>query len=224
MNAQAGPPTDGAPPVLSPDGAPPALSADGAPPALSADGVSPTPRRLPSGRLRGPLGALLAAAPPDLATARHAVRWTYAIVFLAQTLLALAVSLGQTALLGTRGRPSDVLAGVLLAMSLLHVPVGLALGYALAGRPGRGAAVASATAAAVALSVTAWFAALMAVSNQRTSFLVAAFVVVALAYLAGFALTPRCARAALRPEPGAPGTPEPTPAAPGALEPTPDPA
>jgi len=161
--------------------------------------------------LRGPLGALLAAAPPDLGTALRAVRWTYAIVFLAQTLLALVVSLGLTALLGTRGRPNDVLAGVLLAMSLLHVPVGLALGYALAGRPGRGAAVASATAAAVALSVTAWFASLMAVSGQRPSFLVAAFAVVALAYLAGFALTPRCARAALRPESSPPGRPEPTP-------------
>jgi len=215
VDAQAGPPTDGAPP---------APGAGGVPPALGADGVPPTPRHPPGGRLHGPLGALLAAALPDMGTALRAVRWTYAIVFLAQTLLALTVSLGLTALLGIRGRPSDVLAGVLLAMSLLHVPVGLALGYALAGRPGRGAAVASATAAAVALSVTAWFAALMAVSNQRTSFLVASFVVVALAYLAGFALTPRCARAALRPEPIAPGTREPTPALPGAPEPTPDPA
>jgi hypothetical protein len=187
VDAQAGPPTDGAPPAS---------------------------RRPPSGRLRGPLhgplGALLAASPPDLGTALRAVRWTYAIVFMAQTLLALTVSLGLTALLGTRGRPSDVLAAVLLAMSLLHVPVGLALGYALAGRPGRGAAVASATAAAVALSVTAWFASLMAVSGQRTGFLVAAFAVVALAYLAGYALTPRCARAALRPEPAAPSGAEPT--------------
>jgi len=207
VDAQAGPPTGGAPPA---------------------------PRRAPSRLLRGPLGALLAAGPPDLGTALRGVRWTYAIVFMAQTLLALAVSLGLTALLGTRGRPSDVLAGVLLAMSLLHVPVGLALGYALAGRPGRGAAVASATAAAIALSVTAWFAALMAVSGQRPSFLAGAFAVVALAYLAGFALTPRCARAALRPEPAPPGgagsapvsprDPGSAPATPGAPEPTPDPA
>ncbi len=178
MNAQAGPSSDGEPPVPPPSS---------------------------RGRLRGPLAALLAAAPPEPATALRAVRWTYAVVFVAQTVLALVVSLGLAALLGTRGRPSDVLAGVLLAMSLLHVPVGVALAYALAGRPGRGAAVASATAAAVALSVTAWFAALMAVSGQRSSFLVGAFAVVALAYLAGFALTPRCARAALRPEPARPG-------------------
>jgi len=170
----------------------------------ASDDAAPAPLRSPRGPLRGPLGALLAAATPDLATALRAVRWTYAIVFLAQTLLALAVSLGLAALLGTRVRPSDVLAGVLLAMSLVHVPVGVALGYALAGRPGRGAAVASATAAAVALSVTAWFAALMAVSGQRPSFVAAALTVVALAYLTGFALTPRCARATLHPEPAAP--------------------
>ncbi len=161
--------------------------------------------------LRGPLGALLGSDAPTLPIALRAVRLTYAVVFMAQTLLALLVSVGLMLLVGGPPRPSDVLAGVLLAMSLLHVVIGLALGYALAGRPGRGAAVASATAAAVALSVTAWFAALMAASGQRPLWVAAAFVVVSLAYLAGFALTPRCARAALRPEPAAEDEPRPTP-------------
>ena len=168
--------------------------------------------------LRGSLGALLGADAPTLPTALRAVRLTYAVVFVAQTLLALLVSVGLMLLVGDRPRPSealagasDVLSGVLLAMSLLHVVIGLALGYALAGRPGRGAAVASAAAAAVALSVTAWFAALMAASGQRPLWLVAAFMVVALAYLAGFALMPRCARAALRPDPAAKDEPGPTP-------------
>jgi hypothetical protein len=71
--------------------------------------------------------------------------------------------------------------------------------------------LASATAAAVALSVTAWFAALLAASGQRPVWLAAAFLVVSLAYLAGFALTPRCARAALRPDPAAKDAPGPTP-------------
>jgi hypothetical protein len=161
--------------------------------------------------LRGPLGALLGADAPTLPTALRAVRLTYAVVFMAQTLLALLVSVTLMLLVDGRPRPSDVLAGVLLAMSLLHVVIGLALGYALAGRPGRGAAIASATAAAVALSVTAWFAALMVASGQRPSWLVAAFAVVSLAYLAGFALTPRCARAALRPEPSPKDDPAETP-------------
>ena len=172
---------------------------------MAARAGSPRPDAgAPSSRpLRGPLGALLGAAAPTLPTALRAVRLTYAVVFMAQTLLALLVSVGLMLLVDERPRPSDVLAGVLLGMSLLHVAIGLALGYALAGRPGRGAAVASATAAAVALSVTAWFAALMAASGQRPAWLAAAFLIVAFAYLAGYTLTPRCARAALRPEPAA---------------------
>ncbi len=170
------------------------MAAQAGPPRVDAGAPPPRPRW-------GPLGALLGADAPTLPTALRAVRLTYAVVFLAQTLLALLVSAGLLLLVGSRPRPNDVLAGVLLAMSLLHVVIGLALGYALAGRPGRAAAVGSATAAAVALSVTAWFAALMTASGQRPIWVVAGFVVVSLAYLAGFTLTPRCARAALRPEP-----------------------
>ena len=180
------------------------MAAQAGPPRSDVGAPSPRP-------LRGPLGALLGPDAPTLPTALRAVRLTYAVVFMAQTLLALLVSVGLMLLVDSRPRPSDVLAGVLLAMSLLHVVIGLALGYALASRPGRGAALASATAAAVALSVTAWFAALLAASGQRPVWLVAAFLVVSLAYLAGFALTPRCARAALRPDPAAKDAPGPTP-------------
>lgn len=173
-----------------------------------ADAGASSPRPLP-----GPLGALLGASAPALPLALRAVRLTYAVVFMAQTLLALFVSVALTLLVDAGPRPSGVLAGVLLVMSLVHVAVGLALGYALAGRPGRGAAVASAAAAAVALSVTAWFAALMAASGQRPLWVAAAFAVVSLAYLAGFTLTPRCARAALQPDPPARDAPRPSDAA-----------
>jgi len=151
------------------------------------------------GVARGPLAPLFGSAPPALGAALRALRWAYAGSFLAQSVLALAVGLGLSAVLGARPRPNDVVALVLLGMAVVHVVLGVALGYALAGRPGRAAALAAAVATAVALSVPAWFAALMVVSSQRTPFLAGIVAVLALAYVAGFALTPRCARAALLP-------------------------
>lgn len=146
----------------------------------------------------GPLAALWGPEPPSPAAAAGPLRLAYAGVFLAQTLLALAVALTLLLVTGARPRPHDVMAGVLLGMALLHVPLGVALGYAASGAPGRGAGLAGALGAGVALSVTAWFAALAFVSGQRPPWLVASVGVVALAYLAGFALTPRFARAAAR--------------------------
>lgn len=117
-----------------------------------------------------------------------------------QTCLALAIGLGLSAVAGPT-RPNEVMARVLLAMALVHVALGVGLGLWLSSRAGRGAALAAAVAAAVALSVPAWFAALMLASNTTIGYLVAAFATLALAYVAGFALTRRCARAALRPLP-----------------------
>ena len=64
-------------------------------------------------------------------------------------------------------------------------------------RSHRGAAVAGVMVAAVVLSSSAWFAALMLLSGQRPAWLVAMGVLVLLAYASGLLLTPRAARAAL---------------------------
>jgi len=145
------------------------------------------------------LAPLLRSDVPDLASALRSVRWVYAVVFLVQTALALVVGSGLVAVLGSRPNSNAAVAGVLLAMSLLHLPVGAALAWRVAGGAGRGAALAGATTAAVVLSVPAWIATLMAASGQRPAFVLAAALLVALAYVVGFLLTPRCAAAATRP-------------------------
>lgn len=170
----------------------------------AAAGATVEPRR------GGPLAVLWGREPPAPAAALGPLRLVYAGVFLVQTLLALAVALALMLAVGARPRPNDLVAGVLLAMSLVHVPLGFALGIAASAGPGRGAGLAGALGAGVALSVTAWFASLAFVSGQRGPWLAAAAAVVALAYLAGFALTPRFARAAARgDDPGTPGPPAP---------------
>ena len=146
---------------------------------------------------RGPLAPFLREAPPTAHEALGALRFVHAVVFMAQVGLASGVGFALAAVGG--GRANDVFAGVLLVASLLMIPIAAALGVHLSRRPGRGPALAAQTATTVVSSSTGWFAALILASGQRPIAVAAGFALVAVAYSVGFALTPRCARAAVVP-------------------------
>lgn len=151
--------------------------------------------------MRSPLTPYLAADVPSRPVAGSAVRFVYASVFLAQTLLALLIGTVLGAALPTSPRPNDGIAVVLLAFGVVHLPLGVALAWAASRAPGKGTALGGALVAAVVLSVPAWFLALAVLSAQRAPFLFAGAGVLAVGYALGFALVPRFVRAACTPVP-----------------------
>ena len=149
--------------------------------------------------MRSPLTPFLAADVPTPGVAGPALRFVYAVVFLAQVVLAAAVAAVLFAVLPTPPRPNDWVAGVLLAFAALHLPLGGGLAWAASGSPGKGAALAGAITAAVLLSVPAWFLALATLSAQRAPFLLAGLALVMIGYGLGFAFLRRFVRAATTP-------------------------
>jgi hypothetical protein len=127
----------------------------------------------------------------------QALRLAYLGIFLFQTLLAMTVAWVLGALAPHTGRPHEVLAVVLFLIAALQLPTGVFIALQLLRRPGVGSALAAVTVAAVVLSSSAWFAALMVLSRQRPLWWSATLLLVALAYAAGLLLTPRAARVAL---------------------------
>lgn len=155
--------------------------------------------------MRTPLSELLAAAVPDAATAASGIRFVYGVTFLAQVVLAVIV--GATLVwLGPRtARPHDLMAGILPVMAAAHLPLGLVLAWAVGRAPGKGSALVGALTAAVVLSVPAWFAVLLAITAQRTPYVVGAWSLLAAGYAAGMALSPGWVRGATTPPPVAEG-------------------
>jgi hypothetical protein len=155
--------------------------------------------------MRTPLSALLAAEAPDAATAGSGIRFVYAVTFLVQ--VALAVTVGATlAWLGPRtARPHDLMAGIFLVMAASHLPLGLVVARAVSRAPGKGSALVGALTAAVVLSVPAWFAVLLAITAQRTPYVVGAWSLLAAGFAAGMALSPGWVRGATTPPPVAEG-------------------
>ncbi|MDF1522327.1 MAG: hypothetical protein P1P87_05840 [Trueperaceae bacterium] len=149
--------------------------------------------------MRTPLTPFFAAEVPSGPVAGAALRFAYGSVFLAQTLLALVIGTALAAALPTSPRPNDAIAAVLLAFGVVHLPLGVVLAWAASRAPGKGTALGGAIAAAVALSVPAWFLALAVLSAQRSPFLFAGAGVLAVGYALGFALVPRFVRAACAP-------------------------
>ncbi len=149
--------------------------------------------------MRSPLTPFLAAGVPTPAVAFAALRVVYAVVFLAQVVLAATVSAVLFATLQSPPRPNDWVAGVLVGFAALHLPLGGGLAWAASRSPGKGAALAGAITAAALLSVPAWFLALAALSAQRTPFLLAGLALVAVGYGLGFGLLRRFVRAATTP-------------------------
>ena len=149
--------------------------------------------------MRSPRTPFLAADVPTPAVASAALRLVYAVVFLAQVVLAGAVGVALFAALPSPPRPNDWVAGVLIGFAALHLPLGGGLAWASSGSPGKGAALAGAITAAVLLSVPAWFLALATLSAQRPPFLLAGLALVAVGYGIGFAFLPRFVRAATTP-------------------------
>ena len=149
--------------------------------------------------MRSPLTPFLAADVPDAATAAAALRFVYAVVFLAQVTLAAVVGAALFAALPSPSRANDWVAGVLVGFAAMHLPLGAGLAWAASRSPGKGAALAGAITAAVLLSAPAWFLALAMLSAQRAPFLLAGVALVAVGYGLGFAFLPRFVRAATTP-------------------------
>ena len=156
--------------------------------------------------MRSPLTPFLAADVPTAATAAAALRFVYAVVFLAQVALAAVVGAALFSALPSPPRANDWVAGVLVGFAALHLPLGGGLAWAASRSPGKGAALAGAITAAVLLSVPAWFLALATLSAQRAPFLLAGVVLVAVGYGLGFAFLRRFVRAATTPVEPVPGT------------------
>jgi hypothetical protein len=155
--------------------------------------------------MRTPLSDLLAADPPDPATAGAGIRFVYGITFLVQVALAVAVGAALSSLGPSAARPHDLMAGVLVVMAAAHLPLGLVLARAVSRPPGKGAALVGALTAAVVLSVPAWFAVLLSITAQRTPYVGVAWSLLAAGYLGGMALSPRWVRGATTPQRLAPG-------------------
>jgi hypothetical protein len=151
--------------------------------------------------MRSPIGPFLAAATPTSVVAGTGLRFVYASTFALQVVLALAVGAVLVSLAPNTSRPHDLLAGVLLAMAALHLPLGLLLAWAVSRSPGKGPALVGAVTAAVVLAVPAWFAVLLTISAQRTPYVAAAWAVLAVGSAVGFMLAPRWVQGALTPVP-----------------------
>lgn len=161
------------------------------------------------------LAPLYRAQGRELGGVLRTLRLVYVSLFLFQTLLALLLGVSLGVLLPSVARPNDVLAGVLFGVAGLQLPIGVMLTLRLTRLPSVGGALAAVTVAAVVLSSSGWFTALMVLSGQRLIWLLAMVTLVMLSYAIGLFLIPRAARAALV----APPTP---PSAEPATHPHPD--
>jgi hypothetical protein len=151
--------------------------------------------------MRSPIAPFLTADLPTSAAAGTGLRFVYASTFSLQVVLALAVGAVLLWLAPGASRPHDLMAGVLLTMAAVHLPLGLLLAWAASRSPGKGPALVGAVTAAVVLAVPAWFAVLLTISAQRAPYVVAAWAVLALGYAVGFMLAPRWVQAAITPVP-----------------------
>jgi hypothetical protein len=144
------------------------------------------------GRLRG----FASGPPPDAFEAASLLRLVYLSVFGGQMVLALLVGLAVATFVPGRGAPNDIVAVVLLAMAVFHLPLGWVLGRAAVRAGGRQGALSGIIAAAVMLSIPAWFGVLLLVSGQRPVYLMGIAAVVSVGYSLGFLLTATAARVA----------------------------
>lgn len=162
------------------------------PAGLCATPTNPIPITEPPTRgLRALLAPLYAPSEANPDGARTSLRLVYVALFGFQTLLALTLATTLLIFGGRVMRPNDTVAMVLLAMTLLSLPLGGLLGVAVARVGGVQGALAGTTASAVALSGSSWFAALMLATQQRSVWLVLAVALVAIAYALGFGLVSR---------------------------------
>lgn len=167
------------------------------------------------------LRSFASGPPPDAFEALSVLRMVYLAVFGLQLLVALLAGSLVAWLVPGAGAANDVLATVLVAMAVFHLPLGWLLGRAALRAGGRQAALSSIISAAVLFSIPAWFGVLLLVSGQRPVYLMAIAALVSVGYSLGFLMTAHAARVAANadrdgdPTPDAATAPtaEPTPAA-----------
>lgn len=135
------------------------------------------------------LRRFVSGPPPDVSEAAGVLRLVYLLVFGGQLLFALLVGAVLVVLVPGRGAANDVVAVVLLVMASFHLPLGWVLGRAAVGAGGPQGALSGIIAAAVLLSIPAWFGVLLLVSGQRLPYVLVVAAIVSVGYALGFALT-----------------------------------
>jgi len=171
------------------------------------------------------LRSFASGPPPDAFEAAAVLRIVYLAVFGLQLLLALLVGIVVAWSMPGRGAANDVLAAVLVAMAVFHLPLGWLLGRAAIRAGGRQAALSGIISAAVLFSIPAWFGVLLLVSGQRPVALMGIAAVVSVGYSLGFLLTGHAAQVAASSDPNGDPTPASAagPAAESTSAPEPDP-
>lgn len=145
--------------------------------------------------------AFASGPPPEPFEAAALLRQVYLATFALQLLLALAIGGLVALLVPVRGAPNDVVALVLLAVAVAHLPLGWALARTAIRAGGRPSALSGVVAAAMLFSIPAWFGVLLVVSGQRPLALIAIAAVISVGYALGFLLTGLATQVATTPEP-----------------------
>ncbi len=133
---------------------------------------------------------------PELEPWRAAsfLRLAYAAAFLGQGIVAALVATGVRALAGTPGRPSSLLAWLLVAFAAAELPIALAVTARLGAVRTRRSALTATILAGVMLASSAWFAALALATGQRGTPVLALLALVSVGYAVGFVAVGRLAR------------------------------
>ncbi len=128
------------------------------------------------------------------------LRGVFAAMFLAQLAVALVLAVAMRVIDPVTTRPSPLLGWVLVAISVLELPLGWALASVAGRGPDRRRALSAVLLSAVVLSTPAWFAALALATGQRGLPVAVLWGVLAVYYATGVAFAGRFAsRAAQAP-------------------------
>lgn len=141
-----------------------------------------------------PFLRLLGSERLDASTGARVLRTLYAGMFLAQSVLALAVAALVLALSGGGQSGVAVLGQVLIALAGVQLLLGAFLPGALAREPSRASVLSATLLAAVLLSATSWFLAFAAATGQSALVLTVLGAATSSGYALGFVQVGRFAR------------------------------
>jgi hypothetical protein len=131
------------------------------------------------------------------------LRAVYAVMFLAQMVVALVLAVLVRLVSHLHTSPSPLLGWVLVGLTALELPLGLALANVAARGNDRRRALSAALLGAVILSTPAWFAALALATGQGGEPVLVLWVLLALYYALGVASVGRLASRAAQAPPSA---------------------
>ncbi len=142
---------------------------------------------------------------PTESEAASVVRFVYMLMFVAQILVAAVLAGVVSALMGQPvGQQSsgNLLAQILIVMSLVQLPFALFLSIGMSKAGGKQAALSASIMAGVLLSTPAWFIALTFLVSSTSVYLAILFGILMLYYAIGLVLCGRWAKVALQEKSG----------------------